>query len=49
MKHQAALKIYEETKDLTFKQQVEYWRQKSQEAAIRHAERIKAAKSKHAA
>jgi len=49
MKHKAALEIYEETKNLTFKQKVEYWRQKSEEAARRQAERIKASKSGRAA
>jgi len=49
MMHRAGRKIYQETKNLTFQERVEYWRKKSEEAARRQAERIKAFKSGHAA
>jgi len=47
--HRAGRKIDQETKNLTFQQKVAYWRKKSEEAARRQAERIKAFKSGHAA
>lgn len=31
MKRRGALRIYEETKDLTFEEQVEYWRRRNEE------------------
>jgi hypothetical protein len=31
MKRRGALRIYEETKDLSFDEQVEYWRRRSEE------------------
>jgi hypothetical protein len=39
MKRKASLRIYEETKNLTFEERVEYWRRKSEEAAARQAAR----------
>ncbi|MBN1341420.1 MAG: hypothetical protein JXQ73_02005 [Phycisphaerae bacterium] len=38
MKRRGSLRIYEETKDLTFAQKVEYWRRKSEEMTQRHEE-----------
>jgi hypothetical protein len=49
MMHRGGRKIYEETKNLTFEEEVEYWRKKSDEAVRRHQARIKAAKSRPAA
>ncbi len=49
MKHRAARQIYQELKDLTVAQQVEYWRKKSEELGPRPITRSKVAKSKHAA
>jgi hypothetical protein len=37
MKRLGSLRIYEETKDLTFKQKAEYWRRKSREVMRRRA------------
>lgn len=42
--HRAGRKIDRETKDMTFQEEVEYWKQKSDSALKRHAERQKAAK-----
>jgi len=39
MKRKGALKIYEETKDMTFEQKAEYWRKLSEEAIKSHARR----------
>jgi hypothetical protein len=41
MKRKGSLRIYEETKDLTFEEKVMYWRRKSEEALSRHAQRAK--------
>jgi hypothetical protein len=39
MKREGSLRIHEETKNLTFDQKVEYWRQRSEEFMRRQAER----------
>jgi len=39
MKREGSLRIYRETKDLSFEQKVDYWRRKSQEALRRQAKR----------
>ena len=44
MKHRASLKIYEETKDLTFAQKVAYWRRKNRAALRRQEQRQASAK-----
>lgn len=46
MMHRAGRRIDRELRGMTVAQQVEYWRKKNEEMAIRHAARIKAAKSK---
>lgn len=40
LQHEGARRIYEETKDFTLEQEVEYWRRKSEEMMHRH-EQIK--------
>jgi hypothetical protein len=37
----AALRIYEEIKDFTLEQKVEYWKRKSEEALRQHQEMMK--------
>ena len=41
MKRKGALRIYEETKDLSFEEEVEYWRRKSEEMTRRQQERLR--------
>jgi len=41
MKHRGALRIYEETKNLTFAEKLAYWQRKSEAALIRQAQRQK--------
>ncbi len=36
MKRKASLRIYEETKDLTFEEKVEYWQRKTEDVMRRH-------------
>lgn len=36
MMHEAALRIYEETKDMTKEEELAYWRQQNEEARRRH-------------
>jgi len=36
LQHEGGRRIYEETKNLTFEEKVEYWRQKSEEMALKY-------------
>ena len=38
MQRKGALRIYEDTKAMTFEEKVQYWRRKSDEALRRHAQ-----------
>lgn len=40
IKHRGAKRIYEETKDLTLKQELEYWQRKSKEMMRRQGKRM---------
>jgi len=44
MKRPGALRIYEETKDLTFEQKIEYWQRKNEDALRRHSAHVSKAR-----
>ena len=45
MKHKGGLRIFEETKDLSLAQKVEYWQRKNEKAMEKHIKRAGQIKS----
>ncbi|KPL10562.1 hypothetical protein AMJ85_05530 [candidate division BRC1 bacterium SM23_51] len=41
MKRKASLRIHDETKNLTFEEELEYWHQKNEEMLRRQAQRLR--------